>query len=799
MFEESGKGGRTHSVGTMDLVSVVIPSYNPGSTLLETIASARRQVHRRLEIILVNDGSDSAEGLASIRSAAPLVDAYIEQPNRGTGGARNAGFRAASGKYVLPLDCDDLLDPRFVSECLRALNAHPEAAFAYTDCHVFGRQRYLESYGEYNLYALLDRNPLPYAVLVRKEAWAAAGGYDEDMKLGNEDWEFFLRLGAGGCYGHHVAKVLFHYRKHGPSLSDIAAKHERHAREYMRRSHPELYSYEARARLKAAWQPAACIVGAAGKQTILDCEMREVAPPSEIVRNSRAQAFVISSRLASPTAAEFAALAIWAGAVYITLPDGSLAVSREAMAEAGSIQELSAQCKRRPTLIPDSSPYAFRGLARLYRHLYNAGLLSVRVWLTHPLRSALRLVPLRVKEAINRWIGRTVFDLSFYLQFQPASVMLCNRLLEPLAYIPARPDASRRRVALITPHLGPGGAERVLLNVAASLDRTQFEIFLIATHSRDSLWREKWEKRVDHVYDLAALAALESVPGALYSIARNWQFEKLLIQNSLPAYAIARELKADLPGLKVMDLIHSTDAEWDIVSSTEAVAGCMDVRIAISEAVRARLLRAGTPSAAIRLIRNGIDLDGRPVARTAKSVHQILFAGRLDPVKRPLMLVDIAIALRQLRPESAFRILVAGDGPESGPLRERVRRAGVSDFFQCLGHVPDITPFLENVDLLVLTSRTEGIPLVVLEAFAAGRPVVASNVGAVAEVVDTDTGFIIEPSGMESEVKAFARAIHALLESPELRERMGRNARVKVETEYNIDKFWQEYRNLFEL
>ena len=760
---------------------------------------AREQTHGAVEIVVVNDGTDTETGRAALQSVAKLAHRYIEQPNRGLGAARNAGFRAATAAYVVPLDCDDLLDRRYVSECLAAMAAHPEAAFVYTDCRVFGRTNYIERFGDYNLYALLDRNTLPYAALIRKEVWEAAGGYDERMRLGHEDWEFWLRLGANGRYGYRLGKVMFRYRKHGPSLFDVARKHEREVRAYIRENHPELYTYEARARIKAAWEPAACVVGPAERPALLDCETINEAGPGEIPRQSRAQAFAISQGAAArPDAAELAALAVWGGNSCVQLPDGSLAVSRQTLARCRSLAELSPDRSRdhSPPGRRDA-PYLPAALTTIHRHLFNAGLLSARAWVRHPARSALRLVPLRIKEEINRRAGRAIFDLSFYLQFQPASVMVGSHLIAPLCYQP-RLESRRRRVALATPHLGPGGAETVLLEIAGALDREQFEIFLIATQSSDSRWLGRWTESVDHVYDLAALVPPERAAGALYSIARNWRFETLLVQNSLPAYSVIPELKAAVPEIGVIDLVHNVEEEWDLVSATGAVAGSIDIRIGISEAAVARIRLAGTPEEKIRLIRNGIDVArfAGGAARPGSAQGRILFAGSLEARKRPLLLVDIALALKHRRGRTDFRVIVAGDGPQEGRLRDRVERAGVTELFDFRGYVPDIAPLLAEADLLVLTSTAEGIPLVILETFAAGKPVVASDAGAVGEAVDAASGFLIANGAGEAE--AFAAAIDRLLGDSDLRERMGREAKRKVETEYSREKFRQAYRDLFD-
>ena len=172
-----------------------------------------------------------------------------------------------------------------------------------------------------------------------------------------------------------------------------------------------------------------------------------------------------------------------------------------------------------------------------------------------------------------------------------------------------------------------------------------------------------------------------------------------------------------------------------------------------------------------------------------------MFAGRLEPVKRPLLLVDIALELIELRSGRDFRVLVAGDGPEGEPLRIRVRRAGLDSVFALPGHVDDMPKVLAGADVVVLPSQAEGIPLVVLEAMAVARPVVCSRVGAVAEVVDSSNGILIEPG--PGEARRFAVALQQLLNNPGERDAMGRAGRRKVEAEYDRRQSWKAYRDLF--
>jgi glycosyltransferase involved in cell wall biosynthesis len=435
-------------------------------------------------------------------------------------------------------------------------------------------------------------------------------------------------------------------------------------------------------------------------------------------------------------------------------------------------------------------------LETIHRHLVNAGLLSWHAWTRHPLRSAGRLIPLRIKEQANRFSGRRLFDLSFYLQFQPAAVESHDTVSAPLVYMPEY--SPRRRIGLVTPHLGPGGAERVLLEIAAALDPRQHEVFLIATHSTDDSWREQWNERAAHVYDLRKLMDTERVPAGVYCIGVNWKLDFLLVQNSLPAYSVLPQIKKRLPDIRTIDLIHAVNQDWNQVTATRGVDAAIDVRVAISDTVRRELIRQGVDESKIRLISNGVDLERfRDLRdRPAGGPHRILFAGRLEAVKRPLLLAEIARGLREHRGRDDFAFVVAGDGPEAIRLRQRVRAYGLDGLFEFRGQVTDIAPELAACEVVVLPSRAEGIPLIVLEAFAASRPVVASAVGGVPEVVTPETGILVPQD--RDEIAKFVTALDLLAGDPSLRQRLGANGRGLVERGFDRRRALEAYRSLFE-
>lgn len=176
--------------------------------------------------------------------------------------------------------------------------------------------------------------------------------------------------------------------------------------------------------------------------------------------------------------------------------------------------------------------------------------------------------------------------------------------------------------------------------------------------------------------------------------------------------------------------------------------------------------------------------------------HRILFAGRLDAVKRPLLLAEMARGLRQHRSRDDFRFVVAGDGPEAARLRQRVRNYGLDGLFEIRGHLADIAPELAACEVVVLPSRAEGIPLIVLEAFASSRPVVASAVGGVPEVVTPETGMLVPQDNQE--IAKFVAALDLLIGDPVLRQRLGANGRSLVERRFDRRRALEAYRSLFE-
>lgn len=179
-------------------VEAVVTSYNQGALLLEALDSLCRQTVQPSRILLVDDGSTDAASLAVLAQIeagpTPVPVQVLRRPNGGVSAARNTGIRAARAEFVLVLDGDDRLCPAFLEKTRNLLCARPEMAAASAWMHTFGVLDAVVRPSGGGLSDFLARNCCPATHLLRRSAWARCGGYDETMRAGFEDWEFFLSL-----------------------------------------------------------------------------------------------------------------------------------------------------------------------------------------------------------------------------------------------------------------------------------------------------------------------------------------------------------------------------------------------------------------------------------------------------------------------------------------------------------------------------------------------------------------------------------------------------------------------------
>jgi glycosyltransferase involved in cell wall biosynthesis len=215
----------------------------------------------------------------------------------------------------------------------------------------------------------------------------------------------------------------------------------------------------------------------------------------------------------------------------------------------------------------------------------------------------------------------------------------------------------------------------------------------------------------------------------------------------------------------------------------------VDSIIGVSSQIERKYKAEGEVSR-VTCIRNGIDLEGKSVQtdrwRTRKDLGidsetcLIGTVGRLTPVKGIAYLFQAARIL--LRQGANVKVLVVGDGNIRLDLMTQTHDLGITPNVEFLGHREDTDALLLALDIFVLPSLSEGIPMALLEAMAACRAVVASRVGGIPEIVDDGIeGFLVEPMDVDS----LAERCRLLIESPDVAKKMGEQGRKRVERDFS--------------
>jgi glycosyltransferase involved in cell wall biosynthesis len=211
--------------------------------------------------------------------------------------------------------------------------------------------------------------------------------------------------------------------------------------------------------------------------------------------------------------------------------------------------------------------------------------------------------------------------------------------------------------------------------------------------------------------------------------------------------------------------------------------------------------RAHLPPERILVIHNGVDVRSFSLPRGAFRRSEgipaectvITTVGRLDTQKGLPYLLEAAELVTRGHPE--VRFLVVGEGPRRGDLVRHRDRLGLTERVWFLGFRTDVPQILADSDVFVLPSLWEGLPIALLEAMAAGLPVVATDVPGVTEVVtDGETGLVVPGK----DVGALAGALSRLLDDPDLRLGLARAGRRKVEEEFGWEKVVATTMSLYE-
>lgn len=361
------------------------------------------------------------------------------------------------------------------------------------------------------------------------------------------------------------------------------------------------------------------------------------------------------------------------------------------------------------------------------------------------------------------------------------------------------------RIAFCITELEAGGAERCLAELAARIDRTRFapSVYCLAPHPGQ-------RPNVVHVLEAAGVSVhylrvtrFWQVPRAIRELSRLWRnkrpqiVQSFLIHANLVSRFAAR--RAGVPHLVNGVRVAERRPGW-LPRLDRWTANACERHVCVSESVAAFTQQAlGVPRERLVVIPNGLDLAAFDQAALAggdfplrRDRRHLLYVGRLDPQKNVEWLVEQAP--QWLAELPGHDLVLVGDGPLRAKLEQRIRQLGLDGRVICLGWRSDVPSLLKASELLLLPSSWEGMPNAVLEAMAARKAVVASDVEGVRELLGDRADEQIAPRQDASQFRQ--RLVHFANNEP-LRAELGQQNRARVEQQFTIDCAVKSYEQLY--
>jgi len=356
----------------------------------------------------------------------------------------------------------------------------------------------------------------------------------------------------------------------------------------------------------------------------------------------------------------------------------------------------------------------------------------------------------------------------------------------------------------LIPNLNVGGAEELLLGIARRFNRSHYKVAVACLWDKGPI-AERMESMGVEVYLLGMFTRMDfTVIFRLAKLMQSLQTD-VLHSHLFPANTIGRLAARIVKVPVVISTEHNIDV-WKTFFHKlidKILAKFTDRIITVSDAVRDFYIKEEGISADKYLtIHNGVDLERfNFIPDVVKKRKELGFKnepvvgmfGRLVPQKTPQYFIEAASRIAGEIPEARF--LVVGDGPLRKMLEERCNKLDIKDKVIFTGLRKDVLEIMAAIDVVSLSSSREGLSIVVLEAMALSKPVVATRVGGNPEtIIDGRTGFLVEPNSPQQ----LADKIIILLRDRNRAEEMGRKGRERVEEEFNIDRTVKSTANLYE-
>jgi glycosyltransferase involved in cell wall biosynthesis len=814
-------------------LAVVIPVYKHSVLLGEAVISAlNQQTDFDLVIVIVNDGCPMAEthqACLDFVAAAPDRVHYIRRRNGGLSAARNTGIDYVlrawdSVEAIYFLDADNRLLPEALQRAYDVLARDPAVGWVYPNIDMFGQEWNSDYSGGYSVLRHLEENICEAGSLVRRTVFEKGGRFDESMRLGFEDWDFWLGAIELGFRGRHLENFGFRYRKRPESMLSDSERDRPEIVSYITRKHKGLFRFDTLLALEHADAPRYAIYTTGTDRVNLtsdpSLEGQSLALADFFERYCRAR--LAPARYARPP--------------FILVIDSSLSESLtkfrllqwafwllESAIESGGFAYLISHAHEGDRIevaeiadADDGDAHHSAGLAMVTTDLFDeclddpldSWIMSLATPLPQPHVSAYQLsLPLAeghspgaansaLLELFRRmrasqstvWRGQSWNWRHSHLSPREELFRVGRKTLNASPVYPRVSQDCRKSIGFVVPLAEFGGVEKTAYNLAAVMrDRgwsTHLFVFCRQTAQPASLIAEAFDS-VNFLCDpgVGAWDADHRYMGSHYP---SWvtqgrhsrAFGLLCGLNAVANFhcAEAHALMAPLrrQGTKTIASLHVTDLTPSDRPNghtylTLGYEHAYDLFACCSEQLVDWCHAMGIPDGKLALLWNAPSYELPPAAVeeavTSRRLREpgplrVLFLGRLDRQKGLDRLTVIVRLGREAGLPIEWRLIGASVIGDAG--QQELEQLAIAIEPPKLT-AEELTDCYAWADVVLVVSRWEGLPLTILEAMRLGAVVCATAVGAVAEAVaHNDTGFLLPRSGTGTIAREAAKILHSL-------------------------------------
>jgi glycosyltransferase involved in cell wall biosynthesis/GT2 family glycosyltransferase len=353
---------------------------------------------------------------------------------------------------------------------------------------------------------------------------------------------------------------------------------------------------------------------------------------------------------------------------------------------------------------------------------------------------------------------------------------------------------------LISPWFVTGGAEQFNIDLIKQMIQYGWEVISISTAPSNNPWLYEFEALTPDTFAMYNFLPFAAYPRFIKYLIQSRQVDAILVASSREVYRLLPYIRSQFPDLPIIDFLHFVIPEWMKGGFTRLsilAQPYLDLTVVSSDHVRQWMIAEGAAPERVAVCTTNIDttqwhpdLDKREEIRKQYRIDEatpvILYVARLEKQKQPLVFAQTMLQLKQNGVN--FSALVAGDGSLQPDLTKFVTENQLTQEVQLLGSMSNqqVNDLMSGGDILFLPSENEGIALVFFEAMASGLVVVGADVGGQRELVNPESGVLIQRG--DDEIGNYARVLTELIQDPLRREKMAQAARARVVNHFSLEK-----------